>query len=265
MSRAELFPADGIDVNAISLPPPKVLHRELGHEEIKQRMIVVGDVHGCLDELKDVLAKASFDPEDTSVLLLGDLVNKGYYSAEVVHYAREIGAFCIRGNHEDYMLKFALGLVPKPRPAILDFIDKLSADDIEWLKELPYSIAIPSWKTLCVHAGLVPGRPLLQQNIVDIITMRNVVQESNGLVGTSKDSQGAPWVDHWTGDLDGREGDWTVLFGHDAKRGLQWRGQAIGLDSGCAYGKQLSALVLPSRELVQVPARQVYQSVEGKD
>ncbi len=74
--------------------------------------MLVGDVHGCMDELDQLLARCGF-PEaaaTTSVVFVGDLGNKGPRSADVVRFARETGALCVRGNHDNAALGVALGL-----------------------------------------------------------------------------------------------------------------------------------------------------------
>eukprot|EP01039_Chlorochromonas_danica_P000718 gene720-780_t len=262
----QLYPADKIDVNAIPLPPPQRPHQQLHQDELRNRLIVVGDVHGCLEELKDLLEKAHYDVSTTSVLLLGDLVNKGPFSAQVIQFARSIGAFCIRGNHDDYVLKYALGLVPQRTPDHLAYLSLLTREDIEWLKELPYSIFIPTWKKLFVHAGLVPGHSLHEQSFDDLVTLRNLLADSETgcWLATSKGKTGSAWAKVWDGHIDGMEGV-TVYFGHDAKRGLQKESFAVGLDTGCAYGKKLTAIILPTEELIEVPARAVYQAIVDKD
>ena len=164
--------------------------------------------------------------------------------------------------------------------------------DIEWLKELPYTISIPSLAILIVHAGLVPGVPLYRQTRINMITMRNVIEHPNyeggdRWTGTDKGDQGEPWAKVWSEGHYLRTEDgkpYHVYFGHAAKNGLQNCEYATGLDSGCVYGKlqlnfnvplytntlmcifpcnligkQLSAIILPTNELVQVDAGRVYQ------
>lgn len=136
-------------------------------------------------------------------------------------------------------------------------------DDIDWMANLPYSISIPSWRTIFVHAGIVPTEGLTSQTAGNLVTMRNVVEEqvegSTTLRGTSKIDEGVAWVSRWDGRLvnvkdlvgsgsDEFASDWHVIFGHDARRGLQQTPYATGLDTGCSYGKwesYLSPLTMP--------------------
>ena len=63
------------------------------------RVIAIGDVHGCIDELQDLLRECDYRPGDL-IVFLGDLVSKGPDSISVVQMAREIGAIGVRGNHD---------------------------------------------------------------------------------------------------------------------------------------------------------------------
>lgn len=104
-------------------------------------------------------------------------------------------------------------------------------DDIEWLRQLPYSITLPKrFNAVIVHAGLLNDRPLENQLLADMYLLRNVlVAEDGSLQGTPDSKIGDPWIDSWKKDL-------HVFFGHDAKRLLQLRENATGLDTGCCYG-----------------------------
>jgi predicted phosphodiesterase len=74
------------------------------------RLLIIGDVHGMLDELKQLLEKAEFiASRGDRVIFVGDLVNKGPESAGVVQYAMDIEAASIRGNHEDKVLRVWAG------------------------------------------------------------------------------------------------------------------------------------------------------------
>ncbi len=102
------------DYSALA-PKPSDYHRLISDEESKTiaRLIVIGDVHGCLNELKLLLHQCEYCYHNNDrVLLLGDLVNKGPYSAEVIQFARENNFFSIRGNHDDFALCHAFSLVP---------------------------------------------------------------------------------------------------------------------------------------------------------
>ena len=74
----------------------------------KSRLIIVGDVHGCLEELKILLTRCSYEKERDEVIFVGDLVNKGPSSVDVIRFVRGMGASCVRGNHDDDALYYAL-------------------------------------------------------------------------------------------------------------------------------------------------------------
>ena len=205
---------------------------------VLNKVLIVGDIHGCLREFQELLQKCSYSPQDTTLILVGDLVNKGPCSAEVVRFARSMNALCVRGNHDESVLSFAYNLNPKQRPEAYSYIDSMAAEDLEWLRELPYTISIPSYDALVVHAGLVPGRPLQDQHPTDMHSMRNVVTSTSisGTIceppsyeGVSTTTEGVAWASLWRGP--------HVYFGHDAKRGLQQHEFATGLDTGCCYGE----------------------------
>jgi len=237
---------------------PSIIHSVLRKPVIKERVLIVGDIHGCVDEFKDILQKCSYDANHDTLIIAGDMINKGPYSAEVVQYARELKSYAVMGNHDHHMLKYALNK-EEELPPYLDYVDKLSDDDIDWLKDLPYSISLPDFDTLIVHAGIVPDKTLWEQDLHQMITMRNIIHHEDGTMeGVSDVERGVPWVNLYQGQT-------KIVFGHDARRGLQKFDNVIGLDTGCCYGRQLSAVILPSMEVVQVDARKVYSQPKPSD
>lgn len=194
-------------------------------------------------------------------MLVGDLVNKGPKSAQVVRWAREAGAHCVRGNHDDALLsvrrRSGKWAATEP-PLSYAYAAELCADDVAFLEGLPYSLALPQHGVLVVHAGLVPAVPLDDQLPADLFKIRDVravsAEPGAPLEGLEKPADGsASWASRYGGELG------HVVFGHDAKRGLQQERFATGLDTGCCYGKALTALVLPGHQLISTPARRAYE------
>jgi hypothetical protein len=133
------------------------------------------------------------------------------------------------------------------------------SEDIDWFVNLPYSLSIPAYNAIVVHAGLVPGVPLDQQDGSDMYQMRNLVSSCKDTTTTAAGSCGSvdnsssgksvsSTVSEWKAIASGKEGvawasEWKVkdgphvYFGHDAKRGLQLFDNATGLDTGCCYGE----------------------------
>ncbi|KAJ4264350.1 hypothetical protein NW762_005547 [Fusarium torreyae] len=101
--------------------------------QVSGRLIIVGDVHGHLPELKALLQKVSFDKENGDHLIfVGDLINKGPDSAGVVQLAIDLGASAIRGNNEDRVLAAHTAI---QRGKSLDLIERLKSLALEAAKD----------------------------------------------------------------------------------------------------------------------------------
>ena len=121
---------------------------------------VIGDVHGCLGALLELVEVIGFDPKHDRLWLVGDLVNRGPDSLGVLRWAsrREGAVSAVLGNHDLKLLACAAG-VSEVREGKDTFGDVLAAPDreelIEWLARRP--LAVPLDGHLLVHAGLLPG------------------------------------------------------------------------------------------------------------
>lgn len=222
-----------------------------------ERTIVVGDVHGCREELES-LVKACGWSSGERLVLVGDLVAKGPDSVGVIGRLREWHALAVMGNHDAHVLHLhdiqrgrAKDDGREVKPEHQQVVDTLTANDWRYLEALPlYRRLGPEHAggadTVVVHAGVVVGVPIERQDREHLLTLRSIRDGE-----PTKKLKGKPWASLWTGPE-------QIVFGHDAFRGLQQYDFATGLDSGCVYGGQLTALVLPERRLVSVPARRAY-------
>lgn len=218
------------------------------------RIILVGDVHGCLDQLNALLVKARFNRHEDVLVLVGDLVNKGPNSVGVVRRVMELGAHCVLGNHDAALVahcaRIRAGEVDPTEPPHCD--DPMTATALElpeecrrFLASLPHMIKIPQYDVVVAHAGLNPTRALDAQLPWELLHMRRVLP--SGLATDAVDVGGEPWAPLWRGPE-------TVVFGHDARSGLQRHPFAVGLDSGvCCDTGELTAYVLPQKAFVKVP------------
>lgn len=120
----------------------------------------IGDVQGCHESLRRLLEQLRFDPVRDRLIFVGDLVNRGPQSAEVLRYVRSLGdrATSVLGNHDLHLL--AVARRQEAVDAKDTFQDVLSAPDrrelLDWLSHRPLAYEEPETGTLVVHAGIAP-------------------------------------------------------------------------------------------------------------
>jgi hypothetical protein len=209
------------------------------------RTIVVGDIHGCYDELMNLMDKVELQKSDR-VISVGDLVAKGPKTREVLdlfindkRFSTVIGnhdlALRRRWNGEDVELKGADKETHKELKGQKDIY-------VPFLNQLPFVIELDAH--LVVHGGLRPNVALYSQTTGDLTRLRTL--------GPDRESpEGTPWYQVYYGEK-------TALFGHwpaaEPRRGPK----AIGLDTGCVYGYNLTAYIIEADEFVSVPAERAY-------
>lgn len=213
------------------------------------KTFVVGDVHGCREELEALLKAARFSRDDRLVFT-GDLVAKGPDSQGVVQLAREHHALAVLGNHDAHVLQGLAGrqVAAHHREVALS----LTSADVEYLEGLPLWLDFAEFNTVIVHGGLLLRTALRDQPKDWLINLRSFDLHGNP---SKRVDSGVPWASRWHGPR-------FVYFGHDAMRGLQKHRHAWGLDTGCVYGRALTGVWLPEQRIVSVPAYRVWSKVD---
>jgi predicted phosphodiesterase len=217
-----------------------------------QRTIIVGDVHGCLEELQLLLRECGHKKGDR-VVLAGDLVAKGPDSQGVVQFARESGVLAVLGNHDAFAVAHRHEAAKVHTQERRSYIRTLRDADWDYLDSLPMFLRLGQAQAegpefMVVHAGMVPDVPVEEQKREHLLSLRSIADTGEP---TSRLLVHYPWAAKWRGPE-------RIVFGHDAVRGLQQYPLATGLDTGCVYGRQLTALVLPEDRLVHVAALRRY-------
>ena len=209
------------------------------------RTIVVGDIHGCYDELTQLLEKVNFG-EDDRVVAVGDLITKGPKNREVLELFMTDARFStVIGNHDLALRRKWNGEKIKLKPSQKATHKELKREKevyVSFLNKLPFTIDLDTH--LVVHAGLRPNVELYSQTTDDMTRLRSLGKDLESRNGT-------PWYDVYDGDK-------VVIFGHwpspEPRRGKK----AIGLDTGCVYGHNLTAYIIETDEFVSVPAHRAY-------
>jgi len=209
------------------------------------RRIVVGDLHGCYDELMELLEKIGIGDDDR-VFCVGDLITKGPKSKEVLDLFMTDARFStVIGNHDLALRRKWNGEDIELKAAQKEAHKELKAEKdayASFFNRMPFMIDLGTH--LVVHAGLRPNIELYSQTTGDLTRLRTL--------GPDRESdEGTPWYHVYHGEK-------IVLFGHwpspEPRRGRK----AIGLDTGCVYGYNLTAYIIESDEFVNVKAKRAY-------
>jgi len=122
----------------------------------------IGDIHGCFDQLQDLLAKINFNPTQDTLWFTGDLINGGPKSVETLRFIKSLGdnCICVLGNHDLVLLGVAANKLSAPNDRTRGFESVLTAPDraelLTWLRTQPLVHYDAKFNALLVHAGVLP-------------------------------------------------------------------------------------------------------------
>jgi len=216
----------------------------------KGRTLVIGDVHGCANELLTLIKAFNPGPQDR-LMAVGDLINRGPDSRKVLDLVRRWKIEAVQGNHEDRLLT----AWRENKESILkakdvDTFHKLRKKDFATLATWPHILEVPSLKMIVVHGGVDPAMPWPKQDPRTVLTIQ-VLNNKGRPARRAEAPSGAPWARDWNGPE-------HVFYGHTPRPHPLCHPFATGLDTGCVYGFTLTAVVLPHTEFLRVHAGKAY-------
>lgn len=210
------------------------------------RYFIIGDIHGCYNELQDLLAKAALNSDD-QIIAIGDLVDRGLDSASVIEFFRDTpNADSIMGNHERKHIRWFDDQVEPAASQIItrkQIGEDIYPEVISYMSDLDQYMELPD--ALLVHGFYEPG--------VAIEDQRETV-----VVGTlsGEDYLRKRWSWPWYERYDGPK---PLIMGHrdytEKMQVLNYKDRVWGIDTRCVYGGSLTGLMLPGFDIISVPIR----------
>jgi protein phosphatase len=235
------------------------------------RFDIIGDVHGCADELETLLAQLGYEvawdgkrvsvtpPHGRRAIFIGDLVDRGPRSPDVLRIAKhmvEAGtAMAVIGNHDDKLKRHLSGRDVKVSHGLAETIDQFAAEPPEfaaemrqWLDGLISHYVLDGGRLVVAHAGL---KEEMQGRASGAVRSFAMYGETSGEI----DEFGLPVRYNWAADYKGAA---KVVYGHTPVREANWVNGTLCIDTGCCFGGKLTALRWPEMDLVAVPAARTY-------
>jgi polynucleotide kinase-phosphatase len=232
---------------------------------------VIGDVHGCRDELVALLGDLGYSisagddglehvmhPHGRRAVFVGDLVDRGPDTPGVLRLVmpmvRDGIAMCVAGNHDQRLARALRGRNVKISHGLERSLEQLELDQglkagaAEFLDGLISHYVLDDGKLVVAHAGI---KEEMQGRASGRVRDFALYGETTG----ETDELGLPVRLDWAQNYRGRA---MVVYGHVAVSEPRWLNNTLNVDTGCAFGGRLTALRYPEKELVSVPAARTY-------
>ena len=227
---------------------------------------IIGDVHGCIDELRELLTLLGYrvgdrvePPPGRKAIFVGDLCDRGPDTPAVYRLVLDMidagHALTVVGNHDWKLLRRLKGNDVKLGHGLAETMEQLSREPPgrmdrlrDFLDQGQFHYLFDDGNLVVAHAGL---RQDLQGRVSARVRSFALFGETTGRT----DEHGLPIRLDWTAEYRGHA---LVVFGHTPTVDPLWSNNTVNIDTGCVFGGRLSALRYPEREIVSVPARKVY-------
>jgi protein phosphatase len=272
----EFSSAEEVEAASVERQP---LWNNLKHE--RGPFDIIGDVHGCFDELHALLKRLGYEitltgdgsnlyayqvrhPEGRKAVFLGDLVDRGPKITEVLRLVMSMtasgAALCVPGNHDIKLMRKLGGRDVRITHGLAESLEQLdreppefSAQVAAFIDKLVSHYVLDEGRLVVAHAGL---KEALQGRGSGRVRDFALFGETTG----ETDEFGLPVRYNWAAEYRGRA---MVVYGHTPVPEPEWLNRTINIDTGCVYGGKLTALRYPEKELVAVAAaREYYESVK---
>ncbi len=240
---------------------------------------IIGDIHGCADELRILLTRLGYAPDTAGVwrhpqgrlfVSLGDLTDRGPDSVSVLRLlvaAVDAGAALYTpGNHCNKLMRYLLGHKVRIGHGLAETVAQLDAlpaaerhnlirATTRMISDAPPYLVLDRGRLVIAHAGI-------KEWMVGQMSRRIRDFTLYGDVTGDLDAEGFPIRRDWATAY---SGPYTVVYGHTVVAESRWVNSTLNIDQGCVFGGRLTCLRWPEQEIVQVPAARAYAQHDHAD
>ena len=230
---------------------------------------IIGDVHGCFDELVELLKKLGYGVDETTftiqppagrkLVFIGDFVDRGPKITQVLKLVMNAvasdAALCVPGNHDVKLMRKLRGRDVQITHGLAESLAQLADEPEDFRKRVAEFIddfvshyVLDDGKLVVAHAGM---KESMQGRGSGAVREFALFGETTG----ETDEFGLPVRYNWAAEYRGQA---MVVYGHTPVPEPEWLNRTINIDTGCVFGGKLTALRYPEKELVSVPAKQTY-------
>jgi protein phosphatase len=232
---------------------------------------IVGDVHGCLDELLELLNELGYrvklqrkefvvkPPRGRKLAFLGDFVDRGPAAPAVLRLAmgmvRAGTAICVAGNRDVELERLLGGRRARMTRGMTRTLSQLAGESasfcenaLGFLRGLPSHLLLDEGRLALAHAGL-------KEAMLGHATAAARAFALHGELTGEYDAAGMPIRKNWAADYRGKT---LVVYGHTPVAKPLWQNNTVNIDTGCVYGGHLTALRYPECTTVSVPATAIH-------
>jgi len=228
---------------------------------------IVGDIHGCFDELAALLTKLGYainghtatPPAGRKAIFLGDLVDRGPKTPDVLRLVMKMvadgTALCVPGNHDVKLLKKLRGRDVHISYGLAETLEQLEPEPPEFITQVKHFLdglishyVLDGGKLVVAHAGM---KAEMQGRGSGKVRDFALYGETTGEIDEFGLPIRYPWAEQYRGSA-------TVVYGHTPIPSPEWLNHTINIDTGCVFGGKLTALRWPEREIVSVDSLRTY-------
>ncbi len=242
------------------------------HKHVHGPFDIIGDVHGCFDELLSLLGELGWElsrddagtfhashPQQRQLVFVGDLADRGPKNDLVLSLVMDLcaegSAHCVPGNHEAKLLKHLRGRKTQVSHGLAETLEQIAPLGKEFGMRLGSFIdslvshrVFDEGKLVVAHAGL---KEPMQGRGSAAVRSFCLYGDTTGETDEFGLPVRYPWAEEYRGSA-------MVVYGHTPVPEAEWLNNTVCIDTGCVFGGSLTALRYPERELVSVPAQETY-------